>query len=439
MNGNATRAFARIEAFENIKISVTEQARIHKVTLLLLVGMLYDITTLKELLSLYGIKSNNYSKIWQKLTHKQVYALFTMGSRSIFKEEFVKLLGQSESSQSRAEITIVGDDCTFQQWLKKAEEDPYYGVFFSGQYKKMVYGFCVSLVGIVLNSTFYPLSFQLIPKPEPKVKTTTQEDNQEDTEKEKAVEKEKAAEKKRKKSLVALENGIKDVHNFIQQLSKEAEIALPQLYLSVDSGFSNKELFDFCDNLHIITISVAKSTEVLFYKGERMNFKTLIDTVFLAQEAAYNAENKGTKVPFLLRLKVFYQKLGAMVTIVIFRFNGSQKVTVIFCYDDIIHAKTMRRRFFQRTQIEQFFRMVKHTLQISQSKSEGYKSFNKKVALFFLKSIFAFSFRNHCRKHFKRFKNYSFYKLRKNIVHHNADKSILSDLLKNTFCKKKTA
>jgi hypothetical protein len=438
MKGEAAQAFSLVGTFDNSQLSVTDQGNIQKVTLLLLVGSLYDITTLKELLSLFGIKSNNYSKIWKKLTHRQVYDLFTLGSRSIFKEKFVKLVQQSASTQSRAELTIVGDDSTFKQWLKNAENDPYYGVFFSGQYKKMVHGFCVSLVGVVLNDTFYPLSFRLIPKPEPKVEEIIKKEAETATEKEKKEKKEKAvqekqaAEKKRKKSLIELEKGIKDVYNFIVKLSQEAKADLPQLYLSLDSGFSNKELLDFCDKLHIITISVAKPTEVLFYKDEKMNFKTLIETIFLAREADYNAENKDNgakKAPFLLRLKVFYQKLARMVTIVIFRFNGSDKVTIIFCYDDIIHAKTMRRRFFQRTQIEQFFRMVKHTLHIEQSTSNDSKSFIKKVALFFLKAIFAFAFRDYCRKHYRQFKKYSFYKLRKNIVFNNVDKTVLTDLL----------
>lgn len=87
-----------------------------------------------------------------------------------------------------------------------------------------------------------------------------------------------------------------------------------------------------------------------------------------------------------------------------------------------------RNPFGKRTQIEQFFRMVKHTLHIEQSTSNDSKSFIKKVALFFLKAIFAFTFRDYCRKHFRRFKNYSFYKLRKNIVFNNIDKTILTDL-----------
>lgn len=425
MGNNIDAAFVRLEALDKAKISPQAQGQVQKVFLLLLTGSLYDLATLKEILSLYGIKSNNYSKILQKLSNKQVYDVFMYCARTIFKTEFIKLLAQSGSSQSRAEITLVGDDSTFRQWLINAENDPYYGLFFSGQFKHTVSGFCVSLVGCVLWGTFYPLSFRLIPKTQPKPKK----------EKDSKAANDKMVKKERKKSLIEFEKGLKDVHDYITQLSKEAQQELPQLYVSIDSGFNNKELLDYCQTLEMITISVAVSSEILFYNEQRMNFQTLIETVFLPKELKFveeQTDNKANKIeekPFLLRLKVFYQKLQCFVTILMFRLKGSKKVTIIFCYDKNVKAKTMRRHFFQRTQIEQFFRMVKHTLHIEQSTSDGYQSFIKKVAIFFLKAIFAFTFRNYCRKHFRRFKTYSFYKLRKNIVHHNADKTVLIDLL----------
>ena len=407
MKDKVEEAIAVTNQLEVIKIPVSEQGKVQKVLMLLLAGTLYDIGTLKELLSLLGIKSNNYTKIWQKLSHKQVYELFVMGSRQLFSKEFTKLLAQSESSQSRAEITIVGDDSVFKQWLKNVENDPFYGKFFSGQFQKTVYGYCVSLVGVVLHDTFYPLSFSLVPK----VQAKTAENKVKDLE--------------RKKSLIQLEKGIKEVQNFLVQLSKDCKQELPTLYLSIDSGFNNKELLDFCEKLELIGICVANGNEVLFYKDKKMNFKELMDTVFLNAEKTFYKDKKNENKPFSLRLKIYYQKLKRFVIILIFRFNGSKKLTVIFTYNKNILAKTLRRRFFQRTQIEQFFRMVKHTLGISQSKSVDYKSFIKKVAIFFLKAIFAFSFRNYCRKHFRRFKKFSFYKLRINILHHNADKSML--------------
>ena len=429
MGNNIDDAFVCLQALDKAKISPQSQGQVQKVFLLLLAGSLYDLATLKEILSLYGVKSNNYSKILQNLSHKQVYDVFVYSARAVFKTEFTQLLEQSDSSQSRAEITIVGDDSVFRQWLKKVENDPYFGIFFSGQYKKSVSGFCVSLVGCVLSGTFYPLSFRLVPKPEPKTEKETDSKKNKD----KTVEDKSA--KERSKSLVAFEKGLKDVHDYITALSKEAKQELPQLYVSIDSGFNNKELLDYCQTLEMIAINVAKSTEVLLYKEKKMNFKTLIETVFLPEELKYYKDNGGSradkleKKPFLLRLKVFYKKLDRFVTVLLFRLKGSEKVTIIFCYDKNVKSKTMRRHFFQRTQIEQFFRMVKHTLHIEQSTSDDYKSFIKKVAIFFLKAIFAFTFRNYCRKHIRRFKEFSFYKLRKNIVHHNADKDILIALL----------
>lgn len=407
MREEVEKAIGCVNQLEAIKIPKEEQGKVQKVVMLLLAGTLYDMKTLTETLSLLGIKSSNYSKIWQKLSHKQVYDLFVMGSRQLFRQEFTKLLAQSESSHSRAEITIVGDDSVFKQWLKNVENDPFYGKFFSGQFQKSVYGYCVSLVGVVLHDTFYPLSFSLVPKSQAKTAEN------------------KGEKPERKKSLIHLEKGIKEVQQYLIQLSKDSKKELPTLYLSIDSGFNDKDLLDFCEKLEIIGICVAKGNEILSYKDKKMNFKELVDSVFLEAEKAFYKDKANENKPFPLRLRVYYQKLKKWVTILIFRFNGSKKLTVIFSYDKNIFAKTLRRHFFQRTQIEQFFRMVKHTLGISQSKSVDYKSFIKKVAIFFLKAIFAFAFRDYCRKHFRRFKTFSFYKLRINILHHNADKSML--------------
>jgi hypothetical protein len=424
MSNKVESCFARMNQLELAKIPVYDRGNVQKVALLLLVGTLFDLTTLREILTLYGIKSNKYGKIWQRLSHKQVYDLFVLGSRQHFKDSFSKLLKQSESSQSRAEITIVGDDSVFKQWLKGCENEEnseFYGKFFSGQYKTTVYGFCVSVIGVVLYGTFYPLSFSLVGKPVIKsVKSVKSvKSGSKDTVK---------SAKQRKKSLVELEKQIKEVVGFLSDLSEALGVVLPQLYISVDSGFNDKFLLDLCDSLNLIAISVVKMNEIVVYKDKTMNFATLRDTVFLRAERKFYRDKSNEDEPFSLRLSLFYKKLNRTVTVLIFRFNGSDKITIIFCYDAFIKAKTLRRRFFQRTQIEQFFRMLKHTLKISQSKSDGTHSFIKKLAVFFLKAIFAFAFRDYCRKHFRRFKNDSFYKLRLNILHHLDDKSIMLDL-----------
>jgi hypothetical protein len=421
MSNKVKESFASMNQLELLKIPVYERGNVQKVALLLLVGTLFDLTTLREILTLYGIKSNKYSKIWQKLSHKQVYDLFVLGSRQHFKDAFSKLLKQSESSQSRAEITIVGDDSIFKQWLKGRENEEnseFYGKFFSGQYKTTVYGFCVSVIGVVLYGTFYPLSFSLVGKSVIKSVKSNKSDSKDTV----------TSAKQRKKSLVQLEKQIKEVVSFLTDLSEALGVILPQLYISIDSGFNDKLLLDLCDWLNLIAISVVKMNENVVYKDKTMNFATLRDTVFLRAERRFYRDKSNEGKPFSLRLSLFYKKLNRTVTVLIFRFNGSDKITIIFCYDAFIKAKTLRRRFFQRTQIEQFFRMLKHTLKISQSKSDDTHSFIKKLAIFFLKAIFAFAFRDYCRKHFRRFKNDSFYKLRLNILHHLDDKSIMLDL-----------
>jgi hypothetical protein len=418
MSNKVASSFARMNQLELVKIPIYERGNVQKVALLLMVGTLFDLTTLREILTLYGIKSNKYGKIWQKLSHKQVYDLFVLGSRQHFKDSFSKLLKQSESSQSRAEITIVGDDSVFKQWLKGRENEEnseFYGKFFSGQYKTTVYGFCVSVIGVVLYGTFYPLSFSLVGKPSIKSGKSGSKDTVNSA-------------KQRKKSLVELEKQIKEVVGFLTDLSEALGVVLPQLYISIDSGFNDKFLLDLCDSLNLIAISVVKMNEIVVYKDKTMNFATLRDTVFLRAERKFYRDKSNEDKPFSLRLPLFYKKLNRTVTVLIFRFNGSHKITIIFCYDAFIKAKTLRRRFFQRTQIEQFFRMLKHTLKISQSKSDSTHSFIKKLAVFFLKAIFAFAFRDYCRKHFRRFKYDSFYKLRLNILHHLDDKSIMLDL-----------
>ena len=168
MNNEAENAFVCLDNLEKMGIPKNERGNVQKVTLLLLAGTFYGIHTLKELLELYGVKKTKCTKIWRQLSHKQVYDLFVQGSRQVFQTAFEKLLKQSDASHSRASITIVGDDSIFQHWLKSAKNDPFYGKFFSGQFQKAVFGYCVSLVGVVLGDTFYPLTFSLVAKKEVK-------------------------------------------------------------------------------------------------------------------------------------------------------------------------------------------------------------------------------------------------------------------------------
>ena len=65
-----------------------------------------------------------------------------------------------------------------------------------------------------------------------------------------------------------------------------------------------------------------------------------------------------------------------------FRLNGSKKVSVIYSISKHIFAKTLRRHWFQRTYIEQFFKMLKHVLQIQEARTKDKKGFEFKLYRF---------------------------------------------------------
>ena len=286
LNDKAETAFVHIENLEKMGIPKNERGNIQKVTLLLLAGTLYGINTLTELLDLYGVKKSKCSKIWRKLSHTQVYDLFVYGSRQVFQTEFTKYLQQSASNQSRSTMTIVGDDSIFQHWLKEAKNDPFYGKFFSGQFQKAVFGYCVSLVGVVLNDTFYPLTFSLVPK----------------TDKNKPKD-------ERKQSLVIMEKSIKEVVSLLGVMAVQIKKELPQLYISLDNGFNEKKLLDSCEKLKLIVLFVPGKSEIIHLDNKRMSFSELITTEFLPQEEAFYADTKNKNKSFLLRLRVFYKNL----------------------------------------------------------------------------------------------------------------------------------
>ena len=393
-------SFELVLAVEKMDLSLRQRGQVHKVVCLQLIGTLYGANNLTELSAICGIKSNKASKIWQSLSHSQIQILFNYAARSAFSEQFLALCGQSDASQSRAEATIVGDDSIFKHWFSDEEVGEYFARFFSGQSKSVVYGFCVNLAGIVLKDTFYPLVFSLV--------------------------------KRKESSKSILQANLIEIKEYIDDLLDQANkdrqipLKLPQLYLSIDSGLSDPNIMDWCEDKAIIFIGVAEKTHIFTTTwGAKGNFHEVLLPNFLREEALFYADKNHKGKPFTLRMRLFYRYLGKNVTVLLFRFNNSKTVSIIFSTDKDIKAITLRRRFFQRTQIEQFFRMVKHTLRIAQSNTWDTSSFRKKIALFFLKAIFAFSFRNFCRTRFKCFKNWGFHKLRRDIIYQNIFKDPL--------------
>jgi hypothetical protein len=204
------------------------------------------------------------------------------------------------------------------------------------------------------------------------------------------------------------------------------------LYISGDSGFTYDKLMEYCEQKNIGFIGVPKKSHIFTFKKVSMNLKSYIENEFIPQEQAYQEEQKRTgkeEKPFLLRVRCYYKSQKREVVLLFFRLKDSNRVTVIFCSDLSVMKKTLRRRFFQRTKIELFFRFLKDTLKIQKSKSERYGDFVKKLSLCIIKAIFCLKLQKFFRKKHRTFKGWSYYKIRQQIIYQEVDKNILKDLI----------
>jgi hypothetical protein len=162
------------------------------------------------------------------------------------------------------------------------------------------------------------------------------------------------------------------------------------------------------------------------------SFQSLIEQEYLPKEAAYLEKcRKGghPPEPFLLRVRGVYANKGREVALLVFRLNGSKKVSLVYSTDLSAKSKTLRRRWFQRTLIEQFFRLLKDTLKIQQSKVTCHRGFLRKLWVWLFKAVHCQLFRNYCRRHFRLLKGWAFGRLRQRITYNRIESSLLDALL----------
>jgi len=391
---------------ENIEGESLYQFR--QTVLLLLIGELYGLNTFKKILSSVGITSRNCYKVWGKFTYKQLYGYVSHYLVLQFKESLDELCTKSDSSWSRAGITMIIDESIFKTWLQSKEEDElfldFFGKYFSGQTHKSEYGFRYSLSGVSIGDLFYPLYFSPI--------------------------------KKGEKCGVEAQKTVKKMERLIRQCAKKQGFSIPNISLSVDSGYNNKDLIEVCSKLKTKTnfICVPKKNNIIKIDGFKGSLTKYIEEHFLPEEAKNNLKQN-----FYLRKKGYYNCQKMEVIFLFFRLNGSKKVSVIYSTNLSIKAKTLRRRWFNRTKIELFFRKIKDTLKIQQSTAGSCETFFKKVSLFILKVVFTVRFEKYCRKKFKEFKNLTFWQLRQKIIYTNCDLLIIFDQFeKCMFCNTNT-
>lgn len=294
------------------------------------------LPTLKSILRQLEIKSNScqikYANICNKLSYNDICGIFELFFEQILIDELVKRCGKHRSSWSREVVTAVLDDSIFKQWISNQEGlasyEKCYGRFFSGQYHKTVMGCKMLCFGLSIDGGFYPLYFSYCPKGE-----------------------------KAREIAVKLLN---KWQLFWKKMRREYEIILPFIPLSCDNGYSHKSIEAACLGARLHYISVPKKSHLFEIGGKKWKLKNYIEQVILPLE-----KKSLSLIP--IRVRAYYKALGKEVVLLFFRLKGSGKISVIYSTNLDIHAKTLRRHWFQRTYIEQFFKTLKHVLKIQNS------------------------------------------------------------------------
>jgi hypothetical protein len=226
------------------------------------------------------------------------------------------------------------------------------------------------------------------------------------------------------------EKCVDELADFLNEISEGYD--KPALFSSIDSGFNNTLLLKKMEERGLVPISVPKDTHRITYNGKSLNIREL-KIVFEKKEKKFLAKNPEEEY-YSWRIRAAYQMHKREVVFIIFRLKGSKKVSVVFCYDIHAQEKTIRRHWFARTSIEQFFRIMKTTLRIQESVSSGYEKFVKKFSMTCLKAGFILQMRNRVRKKIKGMKNAAWATIRRALAY-DLGVGWLENCAKNhTFC-----
>ncbi len=357
---------------------------VHRALLVMLLGELFGLHTLNQVLQQRGIRSNNLQKVWQKMTCAQTVRLMNSLMWQMFEPAFRQMCRKSASTHSRGRLTLVVDGSIFQAWLSGQGGGKFFNKYFSGQTRSAVYGFNLLLGGMTMDGVFYPLHFYV-----------------------------------RRKEEKDPEVAVKMLCRVQRRLSAAAGGELPRLYGSVDSGFSNRQVVRACQALGITFIGVPKSKQVVYVNGEKRTVGEL-------------ARKYGEQVPVggaPRRLRVKHQATGMEVALLLFRLDGSDNVSAIMSPDLDCKGKTLRRHWFERTRIEQFFRTIKHDLKVRQSTVSSYEGFVRKISLFLLKALFVNLLTRHCQRSLRQSRKMGFASIRDKIIYHGICQDMLDHLL----------
>ena len=319
---------------QEVPFDASESRDLKKLMKIFFLGQLVGLPTLHSLLRKHGIRSNNHQINYKHLCNRLTISTIRKVFEGIFEAQILdvlkKMSEKDSSCWSRELVTALVDDSIFKQWHN--QQDPSkdfedcFGKFFSGQFMASVYGFKVVTFALSIDGIVYPLYFDYVKKAT---------DNNP---------------KPLKASQVA-EKLVRKWGLFVKK-AQEKGISLPKLHFSCDNGYSDVPLCETCSDNSLIYISVPKKShlfEIHQKEGaiKKMNLDNWIKDVFLDAEKkhleAQIALPKDKKTAFTYRFRAHYLAQNREVTLLVFRLNGSKKVSVIYCTDKNIFAKTLRK------------------------------------------------------------------------------------------------
>jgi Transposase DDE domain len=439
---SATTLFDTVaRTIDGCNLSENDMSQLSKLLSICFLGQLVDLPTLNRITKYCGISSNNAQKkdtaLCNILKNKHLHAFYEGVFEHILTQQLGALLSKHASIFSRELVTVVLDDSVFKMWLSSLMEAldvdkcDFYKQAFSGQMQQVVWGYQVVVLGINIGEVFFPLYFECVRKTvasiteaQTKHAAIVADWKQECTKRTALIAeiKEKkavSATNEDKKAVKALRISLKVLNISIKELKAKGKLSKPSkkipektaiavklmqkagvfieklrknypemadLNFSCDNGYSHKALLDAAPDCHLTYISVPKKGHYFTIDDKKTTLLDYIETVYKPAETIYEAAQKvvstDKKLPFTMRIRGHYEALGCDVTILIFRLLNSKKVTAIYTPNKNIFAKTLRRHWFARTQIEQFFKMLKHVMQIAETRPREKHGFEYKMLRF---------------------------------------------------------
>jgi hypothetical protein len=226
------------------------------------------------------------------------------------------------------------------------------------------------------------------------------------------------------------EKCVDELADFLNKISEGYD--KPAIFSSTDSGFNSVHLLKKMEERGFVPICVPKDTHRIIHNNKSLNIREL-KVIFEKKEKKYLDKNPEEGY-FSWRIRATYQMHKREVVFIIFRLKGSKKVSVVFCFGIHTQEKTIRRHWFARTSIEQFFRLMKTTLRVQESTSNTYEGFIKKFSMTCLKACFVLQMRNQVRKKIKGMKRITWIAIRR-VLAYDLGVVWLEKCAKNhTFC-----